>query len=203
MTRCQTLVQQSSYRIACPRFALRNLKKWFYLHLMNNRVLVLNQDFSPLMVCSVERAFILVYLNKSEMVRPANGHKLHSITRTFPMPSVIRLNRYVHAPYKGVTLTRQNIFKRDNFECQYCSTKKDLTLDHVVPSSRGGGHSWLNLVTACKRCNAKKGDFTAEEAGMVLLRRPYKPSYAIFLRDVSGMSHREWDEFLGMKEAVA
>lgn len=170
---------------------------------MNHRVLVLNQDFSPLMVCSVERAFILVYLNKSEMVRPANGHKLHSITRTFPMPSVIRLNRYVNAPYKGVNLTRQNIFKRDNFECQFCGTKKDLTLDHVVPSSRGGAHSWLNLVTACKRCNAKKGDFTPEEAGMQLIRRPYKPSYAIFLRDVSGMSHREWDEFLGSREIQA
>jgi 5-methylcytosine-specific restriction endonuclease McrA len=163
---------------------------------MNNRVLVLNQDFSPLMVCSVERAFILVFLNKSELVRPANGHKLRSITHTYPMPSVIRLNRYVHAPYKGVNLTRQNIFKRDNFECQYCGTKKDLTLDHVVPSSRGGTHSWLNLVTACKRCNARKGDCSPEDTGMQLLRRPYKPSYAIFLRDVSGMSNKEWDEFL-------
>ena len=155
------------------------------------------------MVCSVERAFILVFLNKSELVRTANGHKLHSITRTFPMPSVIRLNRYVNAPYKGVTLTRQNIFKRDNLECQYCGTKKDLTLDHVVPSSRGGGHSWLNLVTACKRCNARKGDYTPEEAGMELRRRPFKPSYAIFLRDVTGVNHREWDDYLGVRERTA
>jgi 5-methylcytosine-specific restriction endonuclease McrA len=101
------------------------------------------------------------------------------------MPSVIRLNRYVHAPYRGVNLTRQNVFKRDNFECQYCGTKKELTLDHVVPSSRGGIHSWTNLVTACKRCNAKKGDYTLEESGMDLHRKPYKPSYALFLRDIS------------------
>ena len=168
-----------------------------YIHIMNDRVLVLNQDYSPLMVCSVERAFVLVYLNKSEMVRPANGYKIRSITRTFPMPSVIRLNRYVHAPYKGVNLTRQNIFKRDNFECQYCGTKKDLTLDHVMPGSRGGGHSWFNLVAACKKCNARKGDYTPEEAMMPLRRKPYKPSYAIFLRDISGFSHNEWDEFLG------
>ena len=125
---------------------------------------MLNQDSSPLMVCSVQRAFVMVYLNKSELVRPANGHRINSITQSFPMPSVIRLNRYVNAPYKGVSLTRQNVFKRDNFECQYCGTRRDLTLDHMIPSSRGGAHTWTNLVTACKRCNAKKGDFTPEEA---------------------------------------
>jgi 5-methylcytosine-specific restriction endonuclease McrA len=118
------------------------------------------------------------------------------------MPSVIRLNRYVNAPYKGVNLTRQNIFKRDNNECQYCGTRRDLTLDHVIPSSKGGQHSWTNLVTACKKCNARKGDNTPEGAGMILKRKPYKPSYALFLRDVSGFSHNEWDEFLESKASA-
>ncbi|MCZ8354252.1 MAG: HNH endonuclease [Cyclobacteriaceae bacterium] len=162
---------------------------------MNNRVLVLNNDSSPLMVCSVERAFILVYLNKSEMVKSANGHKLHSITKSFPMPSVIRLNRYGNAPYKGVNLTRQNIFKRDNNECQYCGTRRELTIDHVIPKARGGKDTWTNLVTACKRCNAKKGDYTPEEANMPLRHKPVKPSYAIFLKDQTG-NHNEWEEFL-------
>ena len=130
------------------------------------------------------------------MVRPANGYKLHSVTHSYAMPSVIRLNRYVHAPYKGVTLTRQNIFKRDNFECQYCGTKKELTIDHVIPSSRSGAHSWQNLVAACKKCNAKKGDYTPEEAGMPLRKKPYKPSYAIFLKDYANGRVGEWDEFL-------
>jgi len=163
---------------------------------MNHRVLVLNQDFRPISVCSVERAFVLVYLNKSELVRPCNGHKLHSISCEFPMPSVIRLNRYVSVPYKGVNLTRQNIFKRDNGECQYCGTKKDLTLDHVIPSSKGGEHSWRNLITACKKCNAKKGDRTPDEAGMLLKRKPYKPNYATFLKDHSNGHEGEWNEFL-------
>jgi 5-methylcytosine-specific restriction endonuclease McrA len=163
---------------------------------MISRVLVLNQDFSPLMVCSVERAFILVYLNKSEMVKPANGHKLRSVTQTFPMPSVIRLNRYVNAPYKGVNLTRQNIFKRDNFECQYCGTRRDLTIDHVFPRGRGGIDAWTNLVTACKKCNAKKGDFTPDEAFMPLKRKPFKPSYSIFLKDHLNGQADEWDMFL-------
>ena len=148
------------------------------------------------MVCSVERAFVMVYLKKSEMVRSANGHKLHSVTQTFSMPSVIRLNRYVHAPYKGVTLTRQNVFKRDNFECLYCGIKKDLTLDHVIPSSKGGKHAWSNLATACKKCNARKGDYTPEQAGMVLMHKPFRPTYALFLRDNSGNSFNEWDDFL-------
>lgn len=163
---------------------------------MNNRVLVLNQDYSPLMVCSVQRAFLLVYLNKSELVRPANGHRLHSVNKSFPMPSVIRLHRYVHAPYKGVALTRQNVFKRDNFECQYCGTKRDLTLDHIIPTSRGGQHTWLNLVTACKSCNARKGDYTPEEAGMPLRKKPHKPTYSLFLREFSGHEGNEWDDFL-------
>jgi 5-methylcytosine-specific restriction endonuclease McrA len=163
---------------------------------MNARVLVLNNDSSPLMVCSVERAFILVYLNKSEMLKSANGHKLHSITQSFPMPSVIRLNRYVNAPYKGVNLTRQNIFKRDNFECQYCGTKRDLTIDHVMPRAKNGRDTWTNLVTACKKCNAKKGDDTPEQANMPLRSKPYKPSYAIFLKDHANGQANEWEEYL-------
>lgn len=163
---------------------------------MNNRVLVLNNDSSPLMVCSIERAFTLVYLKKSEMVKSANGYKLHSVTQTFPMPSVIRLNRYVNAPYKGVNLTRQNIFKRDNFECQYCGTKRDLTIDHVVPRAKGGRDTWTNLVTACKKCNAKKGDNSPEEAEMMLRHKPHKPSYSIFLKDYANGQSHEWEEFL-------
>lgn len=158
-----------------------------------SRVLVLNQDNSPLMVCSVERAFLLVFLNKSELVRPANGYKLHSVSRSYPMPSVIRLNRYVNAPYKGVNLTRQNIFKRDNHECQYCGVRKELTIDHVMPRARGGKDTWTNLVTACKKCNARKGDYTPDEANMELRKKPCKPTYAIFLKD---HTHDEWDSFL-------
>lgn len=166
-----------------------------FIH-VNNRVLVLNQDFSPLMVCSVQRAFVLVFLNKSEMLRSANGYKLHSVAQSYPMPSVIRLNRYVNAPHRGVNLTRQNVFKRDNFECQYCGTRKDLTLDHVIPSSKGGAHSWTNLVTACKKCNARKGDYSPEEVGMTLKHKPYRPTYTLFLRDNQSGVHNEWEEYL-------
>lgn len=166
---------------------------------MNRKVLVLNQDYSPISVCTIQRAFLLTYLNKTEMVQPANGFKLRSVDRSFPMPAVIRLNKYVNVPYKGVPLTRQNIFKRDAFSCQYCGKDSNLSLDHVIPRSKGGKSSWNNLVTACKRCNARKGDRTPDEISMTLKTNPYKPSYVLFLRDFSGMFCEEWQPYLKTK----
>ena len=89
---------------------------------MSQKVLVLNQDYSALTICSMPKAFLLVYLNKAELVAESSTAKLHSISQTFPFPSVIRLHRYVYFPYKGVVLTRQNIFKRDANKCQYCGS---------------------------------------------------------------------------------
>ncbi len=163
---------------------------------MKRKVLVLNQDNTPISICTVQRAFILNYLKKTELVKPANGYRLHSVDQSFPMPAVIRLTRYVHIPYKGVALTRQNVFKRDNFNCQYCGTSRELTLDHVVPKSKGGRSSWENLITACKRCNARKGDYTPDQAGITLRRKPYKPTYLMFLREFSGYHCEEWHPFL-------
>lgn len=166
---------------------------------MNRKVLVLNQDFSPISVCTVQRAFLLTWLKKTELVEPANGYKLKSVSRSFPMPSVIRLTKYVNIPYKGVALTRMNVFKRDNFRCQYCGTDRDLTLDHVIPRSKGGKSSWNNLVTACKRCNAGKGDNTPEQAGIKLRIKPFRPNYVMFLRDFSGFHCDEWRPYLNGK----
>ena len=97
-------------------------------------------------------------------------------------------------------LSRQNIFRRDNSSCQYCGKTEDLTLDHVIPKSRGGRTSWDNLTTACKRCNSRKGDLTPEEAQMPLKIKPYKPSFVMFLRDFGGMIEDSWLPFLGKKK---
>jgi len=163
------------------------------------KVLILNQDYTALTICSVQKAFILVYLKKAELVNEANGFQLRSINHSFPMPSIIRLYKYVHLPFKGVMLSRQNIFKRDGNRCQYCGSTFDLTLDHVLPSSRGGRSSWDNLITACKKCNSKKGDFTPEEANMQLDRKPFKPSFIMFLRDFSGHIDDDWKPYLSKK----
>lgn len=165
------------------------------------KVLILNQDYSALTICSVQKAFILVYLNKADIVSESAQGGIQTISRTFPRPSVIRLHRYVNLPYKGVVLSRQNIFKRDNHQCQYCGITTDLTLDHVLPRSRGGKSSWTNLVTACKTCNSKKGDLTPEEAQMPLMRKPFKPSFIMFLRDFSGKIEKEWECYLGKSKS--
>ena len=169
---------------------------------MSKKVLILNQDYSALTVCSVQKAFILVFLNKAELITENKNRFLRTVTASFPLPSIIRLYKYVNLPYKGVMLNRQNIFKRDGNRCQYCGTHEDLTLDHVLPKSRSGKSSWDNLITACKSCNSKKGDCTPEEAGFTLIQKPFKPSFIMFLRDFSGHIDEEWVPYLGKKNKV-
>lgn len=166
---------------------------------MNKGVLLLNQDYSPLTICSMEKAFILVLLNKAELLSEAEEQSIRTVSKSYPMPAVIRLFRYIRLPYREVVLTRQNIFKRDKFACQYCGSGKNLTLDHIIPRSRGGKTSWSNLVTACKSCNTAKSNYTLEEAGLSLKGKPYKPSYLMFLRDYSGSVRKEWAPFLKFK----
>jgi len=161
------------------------------------RVLVLNQDYSPLTVCSAERAFLLIYAEKAERVHDDPEMTIRTVTQVFKMPSVIRLQDYIYVPYKSVLLSRQNVFKRDRHECQYCGSGKELTLDHVIPRSRGGSSTWSNLATACKKCNSYKGDRTPEEAEMPLATAPFKPSYVMFVRNFSGFTSKEWLTYLG------
>ncbi len=170
---------------------------------MKPKVLVLNMDFSPITICTVQRAFLLVFLNKADMVSKNQEMMLHTISTTYPMPSVIKLKRYINIPYRGVMLSRDNIFKRDGYKCLYCGSKKDLTLDHVLPKARGGKTTWNNLATACKPCNSKKGDYLPEETDMILPYQPFKPSYVMFLREFSGYDYNEWKPYLEPKNNSA
>jgi len=164
-----------------------------------DQVLVLNQDYSPLTVCSLERAFILIYLRKAELISEVKDKKLRSVENSYPYPSIIKINKYVNVPYRGVVLTRHNVFKRDEFRCQYCGVNKDLTLDHLVPKSKGGKSLWTNLVTACKHCNAKKGDYSPEDAGLKLTKKPVRPSYIMFLKSKNGKTREDWIPYLEPK----
>ena len=164
---------------------------------MKDKVLILNQDFSAIAVCSVHKAFLLVYLDKAEMVSKSADAFLRTINKAYPIPSVIRLQRYVRVPYYGIALSRHNIMRRDNYSCQYCGSPKNLTLDHLLPRSRGGETNWLNLVTACMRCNTRKGDRTPEEAGLKLSRKPIKPSLHYFLQMHLNTHNQDWGIYLG------
>src|SRR5688572_31554523 len=163
---------------------------------MDQKVLILNQDYSAISLCSVHKAFILLYLEKAEMLEKSESGLLRSVSVTYPKPSVIRLQRYVHIPYKGITLSRHNIMRRDHFQCQYCGSNKNLTLDHLFPRSRGGKSSWSNLITACNGCNTRKGDRTPEEAGLVLKQLPKKPTLVAFLRLQASNYHQSWSNYL-------
>lgn len=171
------------------------------MEVLSRKVLILNADFRAFTLCSLSKAFMLVYLGKAEVVNRDEKAVLRSVNSTFDVPTVIRLHRYVNMPYKSVMLSRHNIFKRDGYKCVYCEATTDLTLDHVIPRSRGGRTSWTNLVTACKRCNSRKGDFTPEEAEMPLPYKPYRPSFIMFLREFSGMGDESWRPYLQAKSA--
>jgi 5-methylcytosine-specific restriction endonuclease McrA len=163
---------------------------------MGRKVLVLNSDYRALTVCSVYKAFLLVFTDKAEVVHTVENQYLRTVSQAYNMPSVIRLHNYAHVPFKAVMLNRHNVFKRDSYRCVYCGSREELTLDHVVPRSRGGKTQWTNLVAACKRCNSRKGNYTPEEAGLQLPYAPFRPSYVVFLREFAGVGDDSWHPFL-------
>lgn len=163
---------------------------------MDQKVLVLNGDYTAITLCSVQKAFVLLYLDKAELIANKEGAFLRTVSRAFPKPSIIKLQRYVRVPYKGIALSRHNIMKRDHFECQYCGSTKNLTLDHVLPRSRGGDSSWGNLLTACARCNHAKGHRTPEEAGLIVRQKPRKPTLSSFLKLSAGSIDHTWHAYL-------
>ncbi|KPM46648.1 HNH endonuclease [Jiulongibacter sediminis] len=169
---------------------------------MGRKVLVLNADYTAISVCTVPKAFLLVYLKKAELLKDDEAGSLRTVSATYPLPAVIKLHHYVNVPYKSVVLNRQNIFKRDGNKCVYCGNSRELTLDHVIPKSRGGKTNWDNLVAACRRCNSRKGHFTPEEAEMPLAVKPFKPTFVTFLRDFSGNTSETWAPYLSRSQSA-
>lgn len=143
--------------------------------MINLPVLVLNQSYEPLAVCRARRAVVLVFEGKAEMLEDGLGY-VHSISETYPLPSVIRLAQMVKRPRRQRKMSRFEIFNRDKYTCQYCGLKtRNLTLDHVIPRFRGGQHTWENVVSACVACNRHKAGRTPREANMKLIKTPAPP----------------------------
>ncbi|RKX21702.1 MAG: HNH endonuclease [Candidatus Zixiibacteriota bacterium] len=166
--------------------------------LINKPVLLLNQNYEPMQICTARRAFILLFQGKAELIEKADGLKIHTVTKAFSLPSVVRLWQYKKIPQKKVMLTRKNIFSRDSNRCQYCGTAKGpMTIDHVISKKYGGEDSWDNLVTACSRCNSKKGNKTPEQANMKLLKKPSRPTFITFIQFNNEVSDH-WRPFLFM-----
>ena len=142
---------------------------------MYEPVLVLNANFEPINVCTTRRAVGLLLGGKANMVVNGRGY-IHTISELIPRPSVIRLDMQVRRPRPHVKLTRREVFRRDQYACQYCGRRDGgLTVDHVLPRHLGGEHVWTNVVAACPRCNHRKGGRQVDEAHMSLLRMPKEP----------------------------
>ena len=141
---------------------------------LNGRVLLLNQTYEPLGTVSVARAIVMAFKN-SVFVEELDGDRvLRSAHAEFPVPSVIRRRTYINVRRRREqsSMKRLRIYMRDKFRCQYCGDKKgvsELTLDHILPRSRGGDNSPVNIVTACVACNNRKANRTPDEARMPLL----------------------------------
>ena len=161
------------------------------------QVLVLNASFEPLNVCSVRRAHVLVYKGKAEVVE-GTDRTLRSASASFVWPSVIRLSAYVRVPRAAQRkISRRALFARDSWRCVYCGTSTGrLTLDHVVPRSRGGDSVWENVVTSCAPCNLRKGNRLPEEVSMTLRRLPKPPQPALFIRLAAPRIPSGWQPYL-------
>jgi 5-methylcytosine-specific restriction endonuclease McrA len=168
------------------------------------QVLVLNASYEPLNVCSVRRAHVLVWKGKAEVIEDLD-RPLRAASSTFRWPHVIRLLTYVRVP-RAVQrrISRRALFARDGWRCVYCgSSTGRLTLDHVVPRSRGGESSWENVVTACAPCNLRKGDRLLAESGLSLTRLPKAPAPELFIRLSTPSIPARWIQYLPHASAAA
>ncbi|MBM3858901.1 MAG: HNH endonuclease [Verrucomicrobia bacterium] len=189
---------------------------------LNESVLVLNRLWQAVNVCTVERAFGLLYMGHAQVVTENSGvfrtfdfnewrdftggqggdDVVHTVSFTIRIPRVILLLFFDRLPHKEVKFTRHNIFERDGNTCQYCGRRfdrHDLNLDHVIPRDQGGTTTWENIVCACIRCNTRKANCTPLEAGMRLIKKPKRPKWRPFVNvTISTVAHDSWKHFLDL-----
>jgi 5-methylcytosine-specific restriction endonuclease McrA len=162
-------------------------------------VLVLNATYEPLSVVSVKRAVVLLLKEKAELIEAAEA-MLRSESLSFPVPLVIRLVYFVKIPRRiSLPVTRRGVLSRDHYTCQYCGAtppRKYLTVDHVLPRSRGGKTTWENVATACEKCNGRKGSRTPVEANMTLLTQPKRPRYIAIAGLTSLEARQAWSKYV-------
>jgi len=162
-----------------------------------SRALVLNATYEPLGVVHTRRALNLLLAEKAELLT-ATDRLYRSERLAVPEPSVVRLSYFVKVPYRArVALSRRAVFMRDGHRCQYCNGPAE-NIDHVVPRSRGGGHTWENVVAACRPCNARKQDRLLVEASMSLRRPPRVPRDRMWVFAALGVVRPDWEPFLSL-----
>lgn len=200
---------------------------------MQSNVLALNRNYLPVHVITAKRAFCLLYKGLAEIIAVNDGHYtsytfdtwlelcqlktelgerdegedwIRAVNFEIQVPRIIRLTQYDRVPRNTVKFNRRNVFLRDGHRCQYCGKRYSssrLSLDHVLPKSRGGGDTWENIVCACLNCNVTKGGRTPAEAGMPLLRTPSKPKRSpLLVRQLASRKYAVWKSFIQAGETV-
>ena len=165
------------------------------------KVLVLNMDYSPINITTIQRGFKLVFKGKAEIVTHEEENPIKTERKSYRRPTVIRLLRYITLPFRKINLNRQNIYRRDGHKCIYCGSKNNLTLDHVVPKCKNGANTWKNLVTCCGSCNVKKGDKIVDdfllEYDLKMSHQPFRPTYLYFIEKINNLNS-DWRQFVGL-----
>lgn len=161
----------------------------------NQRVLLLNASWESIKIISLQRAIVLLVEDKAESIETEEGRFIRSPSITLPMPSVIRLKNYVSVPKKKkhIPISRRAILNRDNKECTYCGKAAD-TIDHIHPRSKGGQHTWLNVIAACKRCNSRKGNKLLSDLGWKLRYQPIDPDESMW--SVAAITDPKWYQYI-------
>ena len=163
---------------------------------LSERTLVLNVTYQPLSITTVRRALLLVLAGKADVVHTRPG-SIRSPRLTMSVPSVVRLTYHARAPYRRrAPLHRRAVFARDAFRCQYCGNRAEC-IDHVHPRSRGGEHTWENVVACCRACNVGKGDSLLSESRFRLRQTPYAPEPLAVVAAMRGGAPSEWTDYLG------
>ena len=164
-----------------------------------NGVLVLNASYEPLNIVSVQRAVVLILKAKAELVEAARA-KIRAERIQINVPLVIRLVTYVPIPRRlPLPLSRRTVLARDLYTCQYCGVqpgRTELTIDHILPRSRGGATNWENITTACGPCNRRKGNRTPDEANMKLVSQPTRPRFVAVVMLGEAHGHEVWSKYL-------
>ena len=164
----------------------------------NVNVLKLDSSFKPVEVISWQEAVILTWLNKAWAAEYTDKW-VRSAKEAFQIPSVIVLFRYIDEKFFSLPCTRKNILTRDDHQCQYCGNhfrESDLTIDHVIPRSKGGKNEWNNVAAACRTCNQRKSNYLLENSPVSLIRKPKKPSYRSLIKKRIGDANSKWKEYL-------
>lgn len=156
---------------------------------------MLNATYEPLSVVPIRRAVVLVLAERADVLHET-GEALHSEHLTVPVPSVVRLRTFVKVPFRRrAPLNRRGVFARDGHRCQYCGGAAE-SIDHVVPRSKGGSHTWENVVAACRPCNVRKGDRLLAATSMQLRRPPVAPRESTWIAVAMGMIPSQWEPYL-------